>query len=1227
MYRGMTQRERLLAATWRPGARVRPRRARLRRVAAALAVVVLGVTISGYWFFTQPRRLARAAEAVLADATGGEVTVGRAHFGLLDGLSIGDVELRPPGDEADLPLVSARQVRAEFAWGALLNGRSPLAGLTLIDPQLNVVERADGRWNFSDLRRRRQEPGEPAVLPPDLPRVVLRNGTLRYERPGGTSGEYGVEGQLLPQGDGRYAFAVESRGRRGGVGPTAQGFVDPAANSVAASVTGLGLGDDDVTDILPGVVRDWWQRLGVAGTLDLPAVTWRRDNGAADWSLTARLEGVTLAVPPEIWQSAQETARRDAAAAWARRALPAAVLDGGWVDWLDPEPLTLRRVRGKITFTPESVHIEEIVGRVQGQPLQIDGEVRGYDAGSPAQVRVRTPAGGRLVLPDRPGYVAGLPHQVRDVWRRFRPSGAARLDVTVRRDEPGGRPTVQGELDVLDGSFRLDRLPYPITRATGTIAVDRDPASGEDRVTLIGLRGRGPAGSVNADALVQVDGVIQPLNNVAGFELTVQARDAEVDRRLLASLPPPVQDVLRRFDPTGTLRGLRLRGDLATHLSRPPGRDKRWDIATTVTLRDSAGTFAAFPYPVQDVRGVLEVGRDVALLRDVVVRRGPMAATIDGRIEWGEGVVRPYLDVTASDVPIDDALVNALPPDQRAAVRRLRPAGMLDVTGTIRPGRDVRQPRYDLALQLRDGVLAPVGGSFVVDDLTAKLVVTPESVTFADAAGEAAGGGRVRAEGVLALADPPTLRAEVVATDLALTDALRGDLPETAREAWAWLDVAGWGDVRLSYDGGITPGAGGLAGGADFTAVLEPKAATARPAAMPLAWRDVFGKVTVTPRKVTIDNVSARLDSGATATLSGTGTAADLGEETSTRWLLTATLDNAIVDESFRAGLPEGVREVAEQLGLTGTVWADVRELAVLRRPGADYADVDFDVSLTGENLALDIGLPVTDGAATLRLAGAARDGGVTRLAGDVRARTLDVAGRRARDVRATLVRPEGERRLDVRDLAATFAGGTLGGSASLTLPDEGPQDYTLDLALRDADVRQLAGPAAVADDSITAALTATLSAQGRVGDPLGRRGRGDVRVTGTGDGRMVRLPLVLGLLQVVNLALPVSDGFTAATASYALDNDTLYLENVDIAGGNIALRGGGRLNFASGDVSLTLTADNPGLQSVPIFGDLLAAARNEVVTIRVRGTIEKPEVRAEPLRTFTTTVDEITGG
>ena len=74
-------------------------------------------------------------------------------------------------------------------------------------------------------------------------------------------------------------------------------------------------------------------------------------------------------------------------------------------------------------------------------------------------------------------------------------------------------------------------------------------------------------------------------------------------------------------------------------------------------------------------------------------------------------------------------------------------------------------------------------------------------------------------------------------------------------------------------------------------------------------------------------------------------------------------------------------------------------------------------------------------------------------------------------------------------------------------------------------------------------------------------------------------------------------------------------------------MQGDGYLDFGKKTVRMTFVTDARGWIHVPLLGDLMQSARNELLQVHVRGTLQEPKVSASSFNTFTTTIDEVFRG
>jgi hypothetical protein len=405
---------------------------------------------------------------------------------------------------------------------------------------------------------------------------------------------------------------------------------------------------------------------------------------------------------------------------------------------------------------------------------------------------------------------------------------------------------------------------------------------------------------------------------------------------------------------------------------------------------------------------------------------------------------------------------------------------------------------------------------------------------------------------------------------------------------------------------------------------------------------DLGGEVRVSPDRVELSGLTARYGKAHIA-VSGTGTSGP-----ASRWDLEVSAKDLPADADLRRALPPSLAGVFDSLHVRGTLGLELSQFsyrigeataagraAAAAGGSAAGAAVDPEIDLNGRltmsDVSLNAGAPMDKVQGSVALEAAIRGGRLWSLGGHLDVASLDVAGRSVTNLRAELSKVGGEPELLLRNVRAAAAGGDLAGDVTLVPPDAdgpaapgqpgSPGQYKLSLFVRNADVRELAKETG---EKLSGRVTASLAMEGNWGQAAVRRGRGDVSVTGR---EMYRIPLVLGLTQVTNLALPISSPFSSATARYSVDGQRVNFERIELRSNNLLMTGDGLLDFGTKQVKMLFVTDNPGAFKIPFLHDLWRGAQQELVRIHVRGTVEDPKVQNRPLGTFTTTVDQCSAG
>jgi hypothetical protein len=969
------------------------------------------------------------------------------------------------------------------------------------------------------------------------------------------------------------------------------------------------------------------------------------------------LKWVTLKIQPEEWLSREEEERLGAMRETVRFMKDAGLDGAGFASGLEamfePSAVDLERVNGRFVFTRDGIEIKQVEGSVEKNPFVINGHIDGYTPQAAASI---TFVGSDVSIPHSPRYLNSMPMAFRELYEHLRPEGEGSLTVRIDRPTPGAKPTVAGRVDVTNGNIRFDEFPYPLRAVKGVITFGWDEKSRMDRVD-VDIKGLGIADGPNRGVPVDVKGFVGPLGHGdSEFDFWVLTKGVTSEGALTNAYPAPVREALKIFDAPGKGQWPWYHGGFVAHIRRPYGPKQKWEINIDVDLDDAAGQLTFFPYPIEHLTGKLHITDERVDLIDIAVKKGNASLGVDGVVTFGKDrPIDPRIKLVARNLPIDTDLLTALPGERRAWLEKLGIGGKLDVEGRIarkvgggqsavgsKKGAE-EEIGYDLQMKLREGTFWPADGGYAATDATGELRLTPSQLVLTDVkarrgAAAISGSGIVTFGGAGGGKATPGVVISAAARNLKLDPGLYKILPPEWRGGWDQARPEGTVDVDLSYSGAIESPAG-----APAVAVADPKIAVAAaaegpttkpasvfsmqirpvklamtPRVIPVRLEQVKGEIDVRPERITLKDITAVRKGGGTVAYAGTVPTVGVGEKRAGAWDLTLSAKELTLDKELRAALPPAVGKLLESLKVQGKLSAEFSKLSCRADPDANVADGQLDLAgvITLAGNSFEIGAPVTDASGTITLEASARRGKLAGLTGAVDFPSLNLGGRELKNFKCELIKPASEDALRIGKVSGDIAGGALAGQVDLLFPDKGPSRFGLGLVLRNADVREL-----TADKDIKGTLSASLALEGNWGEPGTRRGRGDVAVTGKD---MYRIPLVLGLMQITNLALPISSPFNEAAARYAVEGERVSFEQIELRASNMLMSGSGWLDFKTKRVKMTFVTDNPNAWRIPFISDLIQGARQEFMQIQISGTVQEPKVKGAMMSTFTTTVDEV---
>ena len=425
----------------------RARRARRRRLILAGLALLLAASAAFWYYLTRDERVEQFAETYLENLLGTHVSIGRASFGLGQGLVLENLSVSAPAPFRE-PILTAGQVTLKVEPFSLLLLAPEVTEIVVHEPHITLVQWNEETWNYQALIRSRPPQAE---APRVRPVVALEEGTLRLVRKIGGEAVYqhrlAVAGLLLPAEADRHTFRFQTDLRSREVHlAVASGMLDARTGALRfeghASNVAL---TDRLYNSLPGEVQAVWRRFDPSGSINAKL----RFDEKEGFRLAAEMTGVSFAYP--------------------------------YGD------LTHRfeHLTGRCVFEPSRLVLEGVQGLMNGWPITLDGTVSGFDAAHLAlalEVSAEDvdAAEGRTLL-------VGLAPYIDRLYRAYAPEGPADLDLSIRRGEAPDAPLkVSGDLTCRDMAMTFHLFPYRLEGLRGAVHFSPEGYTVQD---LVGRHG------------------------------------------------------------------------------------------------------------------------------------------------------------------------------------------------------------------------------------------------------------------------------------------------------------------------------------------------------------------------------------------------------------------------------------------------------------------------------------------------------------------------------------------------------------------------------------------------------------------------------------------------------------------------------------------------------------------------------------------------------------------
>jgi hypothetical protein len=703
--------------------------------------------------------------------------------------------------------------------------------------------------------------------------------------------------------------------------------------------------------------------------------------------------------------------------------------------------------------------------------------------------------------------------------------------------------------------------------------------------------------------------------------LTARAGAAEIQGSGAGSLPRPDQDFEARLE----IKHLALGEKLAEHLPeklrllqqlfRPQGpttvvvacarQGGEWvpladGTSTRFSLRpeDVSMCFSKFAYPVDHLSGVLDYRLpDRHVQVDLAGLAGSQPVLIKGTWQ-GEGVsAEANLDIQASDVPIDETLLKALPESEQKLARSFRAAGKADIKAHIRHVSGADAFRNEYHVRVHDATLLWDTFPCPFEEAHCTLDIYPKHWEFRDFHATHHGG-HVTAHGH-SIRPPGADRAvgialEIEGRNVGLDDDLRRGLTPLPGLQKSWDAFRPHG--RLNFKASVNHPTGQAR---DLDIHVDAQGCAVAPLFFPYTLHDIGGQFRYHEHKLDMTQVKmwhgatlVSMNRGQVDLPPGGGYFADFADlQVRDLWL----------DEDLLSALPAKLQKAVRTLKLHDKIDAKSRLVIAQSAEPGSLPDVYWeDCQAWFKNARLTAGLELTGASGTIGCVGRHNGRQLLGLKGNI---LLD---------RATILKqPFHDAQFDFQvaketpdtllvGLRAPIYGGDIAGQVRVDCAST--IRYELNLTASQIDLRQFGKQNLGPKSEMEGTAVGRLHLRG-LGTGLGSlEGHGSLDVP---SGKLLNLPFLFDLLKFLGLHWPDRTAFEELHALFGIHGPRIQLQRLDLLGSAVSVSGEGEANLDGSDLQIDLYPTwrfeqllPPAVRSVP------PAIAKGLLTIEMRGKI-----------------------
>ncbi len=695
-------------------------------------------------------------------------------------------------------------------------------------------------------------------------------------------------------------------------------------------------------------------------------------------------------------------------------------------------------------------------------------------------------------------------------------------------------------------------------------------------------------------ALVKVTALSQFPDPDQSFEAHIEVDDLRITDDLINRLPEKTQKVVRDFHPEGTI-GVRVA------LAK---RNGLWTVfddgsESTITLLpdQAACMFEKFRYPVRELTGTIEYPLVSKKLRFHLTGKAEgQSATLRGYAHGGDIDLDLALEIRAANIPINETILQALPPGPQKIARSFHAAGRFDAVASIRHRPGVQPFENSFLLNFRDCDFAWDSFPLALSRVSGQLDINPARWEFRDFRGQHGDGVFLIKGRSFAVAGIEKLGVdvEIQGSNVALSPALSRALDPTPALKKVWTSFAPSGVMNFAAI--IHRPTDAIE---DLEVRVQAEGLTVEPQFFKYRLTDLAGIVHFHKERLEIGEVSARhgmtrfvLPAGHVDLKPGGGYHADLP---------VVDVQDLRVDADFLKALPDSLRAAGDMMQLRDPLRVTTRLVVAQSADAGSRPDIYWNAQGWVQNARIVAGVPIEYLSGVVACRGRHNGFKILGLEGNVLLDEAAVFKQPFKNVRVDFRIDENTPDMLIAGLNAPVFGGDITGQVRVDFHQSAK--FELNLTASQFDLKKFGQHNLGANAQMEGKAAGRLHLTGTSEGIKSLAGFGSLDVVA---GKLYNLPLILDLLKFLGLRWPDRTAFEEVHAVFRVVGPRVGLSKLELQGNAISLSGQGDFNLDGTDLHVDFYPTWARIEQLlpPALRSTPAAVSKKLLIIEMRGKV-----------------------